>query len=735
MADKEKWKEAGLTKEEYDEIKTTLGREPNDLELGMYGVMWSEHCSYKNSKAVLREFPTEGEQVLQGPGENAGIVDIGDNLAVVMKVESHNHPSAVEPYQGAATGVGGILRDIFTMGARPIASLNSLRLGELDNPRVKYLFDGIVSGIAGYGNTMGIPTVGGEVYFDDSYTGNPLVNAMCVGILRHDEIVKGKASGIGNSVIIAGSATGRDGIHGASFASEELEEAETPTMQAGDPYIEKLLLEACMELFKTDAVVGVQDLGAAGLTSSSCETADRGESGIEIDVSLAPQRDEGMTPYEIMLSESQERMLIIVEKGREEEVQKIFDKWDLEAVKIGKVTDDGMLRILNNGVKVAEVPAASLAGGAPTIRRPSEKPKYLEEANKLYIDKLPLPLDYNEVFKKLIRSPNICSREWIYSQFDYMVRTDTVVPPGSDSAVLRIKGTNKGIALTIDCNSRYCYLDPFEGGKIAVAEAARNIVCSGAKPLAVTDGLNFGNPEKPEIYWQFEKCAEGISESCRALNTPVIGGNVSFYNEIKDSAIYPTPIIGMVGIIENLDRVTTMGFKNTGDLIVLIGENKDEIGGSEYLKVMFGLEKGISPRLDLELEKKVQELCLKAISLGIINSAHDISEGGLASALAESCIAGGKGAKIELEKGSFREDVLLFGESQSRIIISTAKENMHLLEKLARELDTPIKVIGWVIEEDLIIDVSDKNGSANLINLKVEGIGQIWRKQLDTIMG
>ncbi|HHY13389.1 MAG TPA: phosphoribosylformylglycinamidine synthase subunit PurL, partial [Thermoanaerobacterales bacterium] len=664
----------------------------------------------------------------------AGIVDIGDNLAIVMKVESHNYPSAIEPYEGAATGVGGILRDIFTMGARPIALLNSLRLGKLENPRVKYLFDGIVSGIAGYGNTMGIPTVGGEVYFDDSYKDNPLVNAMCVGILKHDEIVTGKASGVGNAVIIAGAKTGRDGIHGASLASEEMEESKAPTIQAGDPYTEKLLMEACLELFKTDAVVGVQDLGAAGLTSSSCETAARGGAGIKIDVSLVTQRDEGMTPYEIMLSESQERMLIIVEKGREEEAQKIFDKWDIDAAKIGEVTDDGMMRILNNGEEVAAVPALSLAEGAPTIKGDTERPKYLEDVNMFDTNNLPLPTDYNEVLKELIGSLNICSREWIYRQFDYMVRTDTVGPPGSDAAVIRIKDTNKGIALTIDCNGHYCYLDPYEGGKIAVAEAARNIVCSGAKPLAITDGLNFGNPNNPEIYWQFEKCAEGISEACKALNTPVIGGNVSFYNEVQEKAVYPTPIIGMVGVIDNLDRLTTMDFKNPGDLVVLLGENKDEIGGSEYLKVKFDQYKGAPPSLDLEEEKKVQELCLQAISLGIIKSAHDISEGGLVSALAESCITGKKGAKIELTKGDLREDVLLFGESQSRIIVSLAKENLYLLEKLSKEFNTPIEVIGWVAEEDFTIDINDIKGSTNLINLKVGEIEEIWREKLDTIM-
>jgi phosphoribosylformylglycinamidine synthase len=737
LADREAWKEMGLTEQEYNEIKKALGREPNYVELGMFGVMWSEHCSYKNSKPVLKRFPTDGERVLQGPGENAGIVDIGDNLAVVMKIESHNHPSAIEPYQGAATGVGGIIRDIFTMGARPVALLNSLRFGELDSPRVKYLFGGVVSGIAGYGNCVGIPTIGGEVYFARSYAGNPLVNAMCVGIVQHDRIVKGKACGVGNSVMLVGSTTGRDGIHGASFASEELSEdseEKRPAVQVGDPFMEKLLLEACLELLQTGAVVGIQDLGAAGLTSSSCETAARAGTGIELDVALVPRREEGMTPYEVMLSESQERMLVIVERGREKEVQEIFRKWDLNAVNIGRVTGDGMLRVLDNGVKVAEVPALLLAEGAPAVKRPSQEPVYLKEANKLDPAELPVPSDFNDVLKELLASPNICSREWVYSQYDHMVRTDTIVLPGSDAAVLRIKGTGKAIALTADCNGRYCYLDPFEGGKAAVAEAARNLVCSGAKPLAVTDCLNFGNPEKPGIYWQFEKCVDGMSEACRVLNTPVISGNVSFYNETKGSAVYPTPVVGMVGLIENIDRVTTQGFKNTGDLIVLIGQNGDDIGGSEYLKVRFGLEKGKPPRVDLEMEKKVQETCLECISLGIINSAHDTSEGGLAVALAESCISGKKGARVELEGEGLRDDVLLFGETQSRVIVSLAKENLHMLEKIAGDRQAPVKVIGWVTDEDFVIDVVRDRETVNLINLKVWEMEEIWSRQLDSIM-
>jgi phosphoribosylformylglycinamidine synthase len=731
MAGKEDARKLGLTDYEYDEIVKTLGREPNHLELGMYSVMWSEHCSYKNSKRVLKRFPTDGPQVLQGPGENAGIVDIGDNLAVVMKVESHNHPSAVEPYQGAATGVGGIIRDIFTMGARPVALLDSLRFGNLDDPRVKYLFGGVVSGIADYGNCMGIPTVGGEVYFDESYKDNPLVNAMCVGLIRHDRIVRGRAAGIGNSVMLVGSATGRDGMHGASFASEELSEdsvAKRPSVQVGDPFMEKLLLEACLELLKNEWVVGIQDLGAAGLTSSSCETAARAGSGIELDVALVPRREEGMTPFEVMISESQERMLVIVEKGHEEEVRKIFEKWDLNAVKIGTVTDDGMLRVLENGHVVAEVPARSLAEGAPIVKRESRRPAYMDKID-FDISKIALPGDLNEVLLRLLSSPNIASKEWVYRQYDHTVRTDTVVPPGSDAAVLRIKGTKKGIALTTDCNGLYCYLDPFEGGKQAVAEAARNLVVSGARPLAITDCLNFGNPEKPEVYYQFEKCVDGMAEAARVLGTPVISGNVSFYNETKDSAIFPTPVVGMVGLLEDVEKCCTMAFKNEGDIVVLLGENTDELGGSEYLKEVFGIKGGRPPRVDLRKEKKVQECCLKAIELGIVHSAHDISEGGLAVALAESCIAGNLGFSGDIDD-DVRSDALLFGEGQSRIILSLPEENLSILQKLAAEIGVKTRVLGFVKKDRLKIEVKRQGQVIGRVDVSVEKIADVWRNAI-----
>jgi len=731
MAGRQDAKQLGLTDYEYDEILKTLGREPNYLELGMYSDMWSEHCSYKNSKPVLKRFPTSGLRVLQGPGENAGIVDIGDNLAVVMKVESHNHPSAVEPYQGAATGMGGIIRDIFTMGARPVALLDSLRFGNLDDPRVKYLFGGVVSGIADYGNCMGIPTVGGEAYFDDSYTDNPLVNAMCVGIIHHDRIVRGEAAGIGNSVMLVGSTTGRDGMHGASFASVELSEdsvAKRPAVQVGDPFMEKLLLEACLELLQNKWVVGIQDLGAAGLTSSSCETAARAGSGIELDVALVPRREENMTPYEVMISESQERMLVIVEKGHEEDVKKIFEKWDLNSVKIGTVTGDGMLRILENGIVVAEVPARSLADGAPSVKRESRRPSYMEDLD-MDLSTVEIPDDLNNVLMNLLSLPNIASKAWIYRQYDHTVRTDTVVPPGSDAAVLRIKGTKKAIALTTDCNGYYCFLDPYEGGKQAVAEAARNLVVSGAKPLAITDCLNFGNPEKPEVYYQFEKCVDGMTEAASFLNTPVISGNVSFYNETRENAIYPTPVVGMVGLLEDVEKHCTMGFKKEGDVVVLLGKNTDELGGSEYLKEVMGCMGGRPPRLDLDLEKKVQDCCLKAIELGIIHSAHDVSEGGLSVALAESCIAGNTGFSGEIET-EIRPDALLFGEGQSRIIMSLSEENLSLLQKLAGEINVDISVLGFVKPGNLKIHVRLKGQNAGKIDIPVEKIALSWRNAL-----
>ena len=722
------WRELGLTDEEYEKIISILGREPNITELGMYSVMWSEHCAYKNSKPLLKYLPTKGERVIQGPGENAGILDIGDNLAVVMKIESHNHPSAIEPYQGAATGVGGIIRDIFTMGARPIALLDSLRFGIPDDKRTKYLIENVVAGIADYGNCIGIPTVGGDTYFEESYKGNPLVNAMCVGIVEKDKIKKGIAKGIGNPVMIVGATTGRDGIGGASFASQELsEESEEkrPSVQVGDPFMEKLLLEACLELFETDAVVAIQDMGAAGLTSSSCEMASRGGVGMEIDLDKVPLREKGMTPYEIMLSESQERMLVVVEKGKEEDVQKVFKKWGLNAATIGKITDDGMIRVIKEGKIVAEVPAKSLAEDAPQYIREEKVPKWQKEVNKLDINEIKPPEDMNKALKDVISSLNIASKEWIYSQYDYMVRTDTVITPGMDAAVVRIKGTKKAVALTTDCNGRYCYLDPYIGSQVAVAEAARNLCMVGAKPIGVTDCLNFGNPEKKEIYWQLKNSIFGIAKACETLQIPVVSGNVSLYNENEGEAIYPTPVIGMAGLIEDVSKICTMDFKKESDVIIILGKNKGELGGSEYLKVCFGMVKGQPPRIDLEEEKRLQELVLKLIDEGLIKSSHDISEGGFAAALVESAIAGKKGAKISLQT-SLREDIELFSESPPRALITVSPEKVEEVLKIAYEYQVPAQKVGVVEGKDIVIDVNGKR----IIDLPLEVLEESWRGRI-----
>ena len=733
------WRDMGLTDEEYHKIREILSRTPNYVELGIFAAMWSEHCSYKTSKPVLKEFPTQGDQVLQGPGENAGIVDIGENKAVVFKIESHNHPTAIEPYQGAATGVGGILRDVFTMGARPIALLNSLRFGNLDNARSRFLFSGAVAGIADYGNCIGVPTVGGEVYFEACYQENPLVNAMCVGLIDHNNIKKGMASGVGNLVMAVGARTGRDGIHGATFASEELSEdsaSKRPAVQVGDPFMEKLLMEACLEMIEKGYVVGIQDMGAAGLTSSSCEMASRAGTGIEIDLLKVPRREEGMTAYELMLSESQERMLVVVEPHATDKVKEIFDKWDLEAAVIGRVTDDGMLRLLEGKEIVAELPVKALTDEAPVYNRPSVEPEYIKAVKDFSLDEIPQPSDYKEVLMKLLSSPNIANKRWVYEQYDHMVGINTVIRPGSDAAVLRIKGTNKGIALTTDCNSRYCYLNPYLGGMIAVAEAARNLVCAGAQPLAITNCLNFGNPEKPEIMWQFKKAVEGMSEACRVLNTPVTGGNVSFYNETKDKAIYPTPVVGMVGLIEDINMCCTQAFKSEGDIILLIGETLEELGGSEYLKVVHGIEAlGMPPKLDLDLEKKVQESVLYLIKNGFVKSAHDLSEGGLAVALAESCINGNIGADVFLEKTILKEmrlDAFLFGETQSRIIISVGRENLSKVKDYLSDSGVPYAVLGNVSGVNLKIcaDCLD----TPIIDVAVEELKCSWQEAIECLM-
>lgn len=706
------WRELGLTDEEYQTIQRLLNRTPNELETALFAVMWSEHCGYKHSRSQLKKFPTTGPFVLQGPGENAGVIDIGDGQAIVMKIESHNHPSAIEPYQGAATGVGGILRDIFTMGARPVANLNSLRFGSPELPRTRYLVDGVVGGIAGYGNCTGVPTIGGEVQFYDCYNGNPLVNAMSVGLLdKSMPLARGAATGVGNPVLVVGSATGRDGIHGATFASEELTDAseeDRPAVQVGDPFTEKLLIEACLEAIKTGHVVGIQDMGAAGLTSSSCEMAARGGHGIEMDLDKVPRRETGMTPYELMLSESQERMLLVAKKGTEDEIISLFKHWGLEATVVGKVTADGNLRLLENGQVVADVPAKLLAD-APVYTPPARRPQYLDSVQAFDPLALPVPEDLTEVLGGLLESPNIASKRPVYEQYDHMVQTNTVVGPGGDAAVIRIKGTQKAVAFTTDCNPLHCYLDPKTGAAAAVAEAARNLVCVGAKPMAITDCLNFGNPEKPEVYWQFVQCIDGMVEACQALNIPVISGNVSFYNETNGEAIYPTPVVGMAGLIEDVSRIVPSGFQREGHLIVLLGETLPELGGSQYLRCVHGLEKGAPPRLDLTREAALQSLCLKAIDQGLIQSAHDCSEGGLAVAAAECCFDRGLGAALHLHDMTGHKAALLFGESNSRVLASVDEKDLHSLMGLASAAGVPCQLIGRVEGSRLTIRIKEEN--------------------------
>ena len=713
----------GFTPEEYQKILKILGREPTYTELGVFSVMWSEHCSYKSSRHYLKLLPTEGPRVLQGPGENAGVVDIGDGLAVAFKMESHNHPSFIEPYQGAATGVGGILRDIFTMGARPIASLNSLRFGSIDHPRTPYLLSGVVAGIGGYGNCVGVPTVGGEVYFDECYNGNILVNAFTLGIMKKKRIFTGIAKGVGNPVIYVGSKTGRDGIHGATMASEsfsEEKEQRRPTVQVGDPFTEKLLLEACLELMEKDCIVGIQDMGAAGLTSSSSEMAGRGGSGIELDLSRVPLRESGMTPYEILLSESQERMLLVARKGTEDEVKRIFDKWDLDAVVIGQVTEDRRFRAHFNGAEVVRVPITALTKEAPVYQRPAARPSNIDEFQQLDLSAVQEPEDLAATLKLLLGSPNIALKEWVYRQYDHFVRSNTVIAPGADAAVIRVKGTQKGLALTVDGNSRYCFLDPYVGGVLTVAEAARNLACVGARPLGLTDCLNFGSPENPEVMWQFAEVIRGMRDACMALKVPVVSGNVSFYNETDSKPIYPTPTVGMVGLLAKLKRVVTPWFKFPGDIVVLLGRTREELGGSEYLKLIHGLVKGTPPWIDLKLEQAVQNCCLEAIDRGILRSAHDISDGGLAVSLAECCIGGPDrplGVRIETHE-MIRGDALLFSESPSRIVVSLEEKNLARLQELAAELRVPMHVIGTVGGARFVIQP--------LLQLPVEELRSIW---------
>jgi len=717
LVTKEVIQQHGLTEGEFQKIVEILGREPNLTELGMFSVMWSEHCSYKSSRIHLKKLPTTGPRVVQGPGENAGAVDIGDGLVAVFKMESHNHPSFIEPYQGAATGVGGILRDIFTMGARPIALLDSLRFGLLDRPLNRHLVKGVVAGIAGYGNCMGVPTVGGEVVFNDIYNQNPLVNVFCLGIAKKDKLFKGLALGVGNPVMYVGSKTGRDGIHGATMASDafdEESEKKRPTVQVGDPFTEKLLLEACLELMAGDLLVGIQDMGAAGLTSSSCEMASRADNGIELDLTKVPRREPGMTPYEILLSESQERMLMIAKQGREEEVLAVCRKWDLDAAVIGRVTDDGILRVRDRGAVVAEIPAKALADEGPRYERPNAPPGFQEQLQSLNIDVLPDVKDPTAVLLSLMESATIASKRWIYRQYDHMVRTNTMVRPGSDAAVIRIKGTNKALAMTADGNGRYCVLHPYIGGTITVAEAARNLVCSGAEPVGLTDCLNFGNPERPEVMWQFILAVEGIADACVALGIPVVSGNVSFYNETNGLSIYPTPIIGMVGLIEPADQAMTQWFKNPGDLVVVLGTTTEDLGGTEYLRVVHSREQGSPPALNLEAEKALQRCVLKLIHAGHVNSAHDCADGGLAVAIAESCISNPElplGAVVRLQADGLRHDALLFGESQSRVVLSVPPARAGDALKLAWDMGVPAAIVGVVVRERLRIEVSS-GGSA-----------------------
>ena len=707
-------KEHGLTEEEFERIKKILGRVPTYTELGIFSVMWSEHCSYKNSIALLKTLPRSGGRLLVGAGEeNAGLVDIGGGLAVAFKIESHNHPSAVEPYQGAATGVGGIMRDIFTMGARPIASLNSLRFGTLDEARTRYLFDGVVRGIGDYGNSFGVPTVAGEVYFDESYRDNPLVNAMAVGIVKTDKFASAVAKGEGNAVMIVGSSTGRDGIHGATFASEEISEkseAKRPSVQVGGPFTEKLLLEASLEIIKNGWLIGIQDMGAAGISCSTSEMSAKGNSGMKIDLNKVPLREKGMTAYEIMLSESQERMLCVVKKGFEEKVKEVFEKWDLHCEIIGFVTGDGLLDIDYDGGKKAVIPAYELVlgGGAPVYYRETKEPEYLKEVRRFNPKTAGLtePANITEAFIKVFSSPNIVSKRWVYEQYDSMVRTNTIVGPGCDAAVVYIKDTEKALAMKTDCNSRYVYLNAREGTKIAVAESARNIVCSGGVPLAITNCLNFGNPYKPEMYWQFKEAIEGMGEACRFFDTPVTGGNVSFYNESPNIAVYPTPTIGMVGLVEKLEYVTTSYFKLSGHLIYLLGEDFEEIGGSEYLKIIHGKVAGDCPKIDLTAEKKLHNSLLALISSKLIKSAHDISEGGIAAALAECCIMNSEnpvGAEVSIPVKS-REDFTLFSESQSRVIVSVDPADKTAFEKALASTGQVFKQIGKTGGEKLRIN-------------------------------
>jgi phosphoribosylformylglycinamidine synthase II len=728
MIDKKILDEHNLTPEEYELIVKLIGKEPNITELGIFSLMWSEHCSYKSSKIHLKKLPVKGKDVIQGPGENAGIIDIGDGQAAVFKIESHNHPSFIEPYQGAATGVGGILRDIFTMGARPIAVMDSLRFGPLDKPRNKAIMEGVVSGIAGYGNSIGVPTVGGEVYFNDCYSLNPLVNVFCLGLADTDKIFYAKAEGIGNPVLYVGSKTGRDGIHGATMASAEFGEdleQKRPNVQVGDPFKEKLLLEACLEVMQQNFIVGIQDMGAAGLTCSTTEMASNSGAGIDIDLDLVPQREEGMTPYEIMLSESQERMLIVAKKDRVEDVRRIFAKWDLDAVNIGRVTDTNRLVVRAGGDIVVDIPVDPVVNLCPVYKRPGALPSYIQTETQT--GHIPLPADYNLPLKRLLASPTIADKEWVFRQYDHMVQVNTAFLPGADASVLRLKDTTKALAVALDGNSLYTFLDPLNGGRIAVAEACRNLACVGARPVGVTNCLNFGNPEKPEIMWQFQKVIEGIAEACTAFNIPVTGGNVSFYNDTEGESVYPTPVLGVVGILADLAKAVSPGFKKPGTSIILLGKTKEELGASEYLKHLQQKEKGLPPLLNLDEEKRVQALCLEAIDEGLLQSAHDVAEGGLAVCLAECSFLSQErlGFRVHLDD-DIRSDALLFGETQSRICVTVEEANRDSLLLLAEQRGVPAADIGTTGGSRIIIE----HRKGDIVNIPVADAFQLWKKAI-----
>jgi phosphoribosylformylglycinamidine synthase subunit PurL len=720
----------GLSQDEYARIRKVLGRDPNLLELGIFSAMWSEHCSYKSSRRFLKHLPTKGNRVLQGPGENAGVVDVGGGLAVAFKMESHNHPSYIEPYQGAATGVGGILRDVFTMGARPIASMNALRFGDPSHPKTAGLLEGVVAGIAGYGNCIGVPTVAGEVAFDASYNGNCLVNAFTLGLLKSSRIFRGTASGVGNPVIYIGARTGRDGIHGATMASAEFDEeseSKRPTVQVGDPFMEKLLLEACLELFKTDCLVGIQDMGAAGLTSSSVEMASRAGSGLELDVDAVPRRETGMTPYEVMLSESQERMLLVARKGREREVFDICDKWDLAHAMVGRVTDSGKLVVKSGGQTVADLPIAPLTDDAPVYDRPRKRPAWQDEVQRM--PDVHQPRNLAAALRTVLASPSLASKEWVYRQYDHMVRIGTAIRPGQgDAAVVRFTGQRDGgVALSVGCNSRWCYLEPRLGAAHAVAETARNVSCVGGEPLAVTDCLNFGNPERPEIMWQFEQACLGIADACAALETPVVSGNVSLYNETEGKAVFPTPMIGMVGLMEDCAKNAPGTFAAAGDRVAIVGGlGNGHLGGSEYLKSVHGIVAGMPPPLDLAREKAVQKAVREAVRAGLLKAAHDVSDGGLAVALAEMCFGKDLGCRVSL-KSQLRPDALLFGEDASRIVVSYPPDNRKEVEAICKAAGAPFDDIGQVGGTALIVE--------GLLEAKLPDLKEAWSGAVPKLVG